>query len=161
MKIYPDNWKKAAVRTGTVIILIVLVNAFCLGMYRTYGMSMEPTVRDGAVVFVNKLAYKFHLPQRGDIVVFRTSNRPYVYFMKRVLAFSGETVEFRNGVLFINGAEISEPYLIERGDWNVPPFVVRSGHMFVCGDNRVMAWDDHFHPEITSHTLVGKVKWHR
>ena len=122
---------------------------------------MEPTIRDGSIVFANKIAYKINEPERFDIVIFRTSNRPYVYFVKRIIAFSGETVEFKNGDLFINGKLIEEPYLEEKGDWNVKLFAVKNGKMFVCGDNRLTRWEDHFHPQISKKNITGRVIGYR
>ncbi|MGB9642491.1 MAG: signal peptidase I, partial [Candidatus Ratteibacteria bacterium] len=128
---------------------------------RAFGMSMEPTIKDGSIVLVNKLAYRFHSVKRGDIVIFRTSNRPYVYFIKRVIAFSGEIVEFKNGQLYINGHEVSEIYLAEKGNWDVKPFTVKQHHIFVCGDNRLTDWDAHFHPQISTKNIIGKAIGYR
>lgn len=156
IKIFPTNYKFAILRTSTIIVALIIVRLFFIQWFKTFGMSMEPTIHDGSIVIVNKLAYRFHPIKRGDIVVFRTSNRPYVYFIKRVLAFSGEKVEFRNGLLFINNIQMPEPYLKEHGDWDTKPFIVKKDHFFVCGDNRNVAWDSHFHPEISMKNIIGK-----
>ncbi len=120
-------------------------------------MSMEPTIHDGSIVFANKIVYKLKPVQRGDIIVFRTSNRPYAYFVKRVIAFSGEKVEFKNGNLFINDKPYKETYLTEKGEWNVEPFYVKEGKIFVCGDNRITDWQSHFHPQISKKNIIGRV----
>lgn len=124
-------------------------------------MSMEPTIHDGSIVFVNKIAYRIKPVKRGDIVVFRTSNKPYVYFVKRVIAFSEEKVEFKNGVLFVNDIQVDETYLAEKGNWNVRPFVVKKDKIFVCGDNRLISWEGHFHPQISVKNIVGTVIGYR
>ncbi|MCX7705528.1 MAG: signal peptidase I [bacterium] len=157
MRIFPRNWKIALIRTGCVVLFLVIVRVFFIQWFRAFGMSMEPTIHDGSIVLVNKIAYRIKQIQRGDIIVFRTSNRPYVYFVKRVIAFSGEKVEFKNGKLFINEKEMDEPYLEENGDWDVEPFVVKEGKIFVCGDNRLTSWEGHFHPQISMKNIVGKV----
>ncbi|MCM8821875.1 MAG: signal peptidase I [Candidatus Omnitrophica bacterium] len=161
MKIFPENWRLAFVRTASVILVLIVLRVFFIQWFRTFGMSMEPTIRDGSIVFANKIAYKINEPERFDIVIFRTSNRPYVYFVKRIIAFSGETVEFKNGYLFINGKMLEEPYLEEKGEWNVKPFVVKSGKIFVCGDNRLTRWENHFHPQISIRNITGRVMGHR
>ncbi|MCM8815992.1 MAG: signal peptidase I [Candidatus Omnitrophica bacterium] len=161
MKIFPKNWRIALIRTGCVIFLLVIVRLFLFQWFQTFGMSMEPTIHDGSIVFVNKMAYRIKPVQRGDIIVFRTSNKPYVYFVKRVIAFSGETVEFKNGILFIDGKQIDEPYIYEKGNWNVNPFVVKENKIFVCGDNRLIAWENHFHPQISMKNITGKVIGYR
>lgn len=156
IKISPTNYKIAILRISAIITVLIIVRLFFIQWFKTFGMSMEPTIGDGSIVIVNKLSYKFHPVKRGDIVVFRTSNRPYVYFIKRVIAFSEEKVEFRKGVLFINDIQMSEPYINEPGDWDTPPFIVKKDHFFVCGDNRKMRWDSHFHPEISIKNIIGK-----
>ncbi|MCM8789063.1 MAG: signal peptidase I [Candidatus Omnitrophica bacterium] len=161
MKIFPENWRLAFIRTTIVVIALIIVRMFFIQWFRAFGMSMEPTIHDGSIVFANKIAYKISEPGRFDIVVFRTSNRPYVYFVKRIIAFSGETVEFKNGNLFINGKMIEEPYLKEKGKWNVEPFVVKNGKIFVCGDNRLTSWEGHFHPQISIKNITGRVIGHR
>ncbi|HON05151.1 MAG TPA: signal peptidase I [Candidatus Ratteibacteria bacterium] len=161
IRIFPTNYKIAIIRTSAVIVLLIIIRLFFIQWFRAFGMSMEPTVHDGSIVLVNKIAYKFHQIRRGDIVIFRTSNKPYVYFIKRVLAFPGEKVEFKNGVLFINDVEVPEPYLKERGNWNTEPFIVKENHFFVCGDNRIMPWDDHFHPQISMKNILGSAIGYR
>ena len=157
MKILPENWKFAVFRIICVIIVLVFIRVIFIQWFRAFGTSMEPTISDGSIVFVNKITYKVHPVKRGDIIVFRTSNKPYVYFIKRVLGLPGEKIEFREGLLFINGVEMPEPYLKERGDWNTQPFIVRKNHFFVCGDNRLVAWENHFHPQISMKNIVGRV----
>jgi signal peptidase I len=156
MRIFPENWRIAVIRTTAFVLVIILIRTFALQWFRAFGMSMEPTIKDGSIVLANKLVYRFRPVQRGDIVIFRTSNKPYVYFIKRVIAFPGEKVEFRNGKLFINDKEIIEPYIKERGDWNVEPFIVKEGHFFVCGDNRLTFWEGHLHPQISMKNIIGK-----
>ncbi len=157
IKIFPENYKIAIIRTSAIIVLLVVIRFFFIQWFRIFGMSMEPTIHDGSIVLVNKIAYKFHNVERGDIVVFRTSNRPYVYFVKRILAFPGEKLEFRKGRLFINGIEMPEPYLKECGYWNVRPIIIKENHYFVCGDNRTTSWESHFHPQISKKNIVGKL----
>lgn len=161
IKIFPKNYKIAVIRTSFVIVVLIIIRMFFFQWFRTFGMSMEPTIRDGSIVLVNKIAYKFQTPERGDIIVFRTSSKPYVYFVKRVIGFSGETVEFKNGQLFINGNKIEEPYLTEKGSWNVSPFVVKEGKIFVCGDNRLTDWESHLHPQISIKNITGRVIGYR
>jgi len=161
MKIFPKNWKIAIIRTFSIIVTIALIRTLLFQWFYTFGTSMEPTIKDGSIVFVNKLAYKFVSIKRGDIIVFRTSNRPYVYFVKRVIGFPGEKIEFKNGKLFINDKEVNEPYIKQKGNWNVEPFIVKNGYLFVCGDNRLTLWEENFHPQISMKNIVGKVIGYR
>jgi signal peptidase I len=151
------NWKKAIIRTSITIILLILINTFWITGFKTFGQSMEPTIGNNSFVFVNKLAYIHHLPQIGDIIVFRTSNRPYLYFVKRVLGLPGDIVSFKNGTLYINGIKTSQPYIIFKNHWTVKPFRVKKGFVFVTGDNRHFTWNQQFHAQINIKDIVGKV----
>lgn len=161
ISLFPKNYKIAVIRTSAVIIVLLIIRLFFFQWFRAFGMSMEPTIHDGSIVLVNKIAYKYQKPERGDIIVFGTSNKPYVYFVKRIIGFSGETIEFKNGQLFINGKKIEEPYLTEKGNWNVLPFVVKQGKIFVCGDNRLTDWESHIHPQISMKNIIGRVIGYR
>lgn len=77
--------------------------------------------------------------------------------LKRVVALAGETVEFRKGVLYVNGNLIEEPYLRYRSDWQLPPRTVSLGHVYVVGDNRGTAIKRHKFGEININRIVGGV----
>ena len=72
---------------------------------------MEPTVLIGDHVVVDKSAYAFSEPKRGDIAFYRSTERPQTIFMKRIVGMSGETIEIRNREVFVNGKKIDEPYV--------------------------------------------------
>ena len=88
-------------------------------------------------VFINKLAYDFGGPQRGDIVLFESLEGGEDDLIKRVIAVEGDTVEIRNGVLYLNGESQAEPYLKRPKDYSsFGPETVPEDHVFVMGDNR-------------------------
>lgn len=115
--------------------------------------SMEGTILVGDHLFLNKLPYGPEIPlmhwripvlktiRRGDIVVFRYPRNPEEAFLKRVIAVSGDRVEIRNGVLYIDSSPVNEPYVIHRNPRRsaveeMGPVVVPPGSLFVMGDNR-------------------------
>ena len=157
MRILPDNWRFAFLRVAVVIVLIFIVNTCFVGIFRTFGVSMEPTVKNGTIVFINKLAYRHHIPDRGDIIIFRTSDRPYVYFLKRVIGLPGDIVEYKNGILITNGKTQTEPYLRFQGNWTAGPFRVKEGHVFAVGDNRTFDWNEQFHAEVRFKNITGRI----
>ncbi len=77
--------------------------------------------------------------------------------LKRVVALQGETVEFRKGVLYVNGNLIEEPYVRHRSDWQLPPRMIELGHVYVVGDNRGTSMDRHRFGEINMNRVVGGV----
>lgn len=141
----------------TLILFFLLIRTFVIQPFRAFGSSMEPTIHDGKIIFVNRIIYKFRKPERGEIVVFRTSNKPYIYFVKRVIAKEGERVKIVNGYVFINGKKLNEKYVVYRNKWNMPEIKVKSNHIFVIGDNRGMDISAHLKGEVSFKNIIGKV----
>ena len=111
---------------------------------RVAGLSMAPTYKSNRVNLVNRLAYRNSEPERGDVVgVWPREGSRSVMLMKRVIGLPGETVDFRNGTVFIDGSPLEEPYVQFASDWNLAPVVVGEGEYFVVGDNRSMPADAH------------------
>jgi signal peptidase I len=147
-------------------LAIVLKTFFVQAFYIPSG-SMEPTLHPGDRVLVRKVLYA---PDRGDIIVFSDpEGRPgpdrglvggflhwlsegigfarpeHEDFIKRVIGLPGETVEIRNGRLFVDGLQIPEPYLEGREDTrDYGPVKVPKGQLFVLGDNRLNSNDSRF-----------------
>ncbi len=134
-------------------IVFLLVNA-ATGRFRIDGSSMETTLHDGEYVIINRLVYKLHPPQRGDVIVFlREQRRDYI---KRVLGLPGETIEIRQGQVFINGQAVTEPYLREMGAYSMAPRVIGAGEYFVLGDNRNNSSDSHNWGTVPFSAIDGK-----
>lgn len=77
--------------------------------------------------------------------------------LKRVVALQGETVEFRQGELYVNGKLLEEPYVLYRSDWELPPRAIALGHVYVVGDNRGTPMAQHKFGEINMDRIVGGV----
>jgi len=137
-----------------IIAIIALAAAFLLRMFVVQqfavdGQSMLGTLHSGDRVLVNKLSYDFHDPRHGDIVVLKDKEESLEErdLIKRVIALPGETIEYRDCELFINGNLVDEPYLDPQlvtkdhcGD-SQSRVQVAPGHVFVMGDNRSASLD--------------------
>jgi signal peptidase I len=77
--------------------------------------------------------------------------------LKRIVALQGETIEFRKGLLYVNGNLIEEPYIHHRFEWELPPRKVAPGHVYVVGDNRETPMGRHRFGEINMNRIVGGV----
>lgn len=132
----------------TVLIAVVLalvVRGFVVETFVVLGPSMEPTLHDLERLFVNKLVYRLREPSRGDIVVFAYPRDLHRDFIKRVIGLPGDTVEIRDGRVFINGEFIQEPYVVYPDHHTNHGLVtVPSDSVFVLGDNRRNSEDSRY-----------------
>lgn len=135
--------------------LFLVINAISARV-RVDGTSMLPTLQDGEFVLVNRLAYRFGQPQRGDIVVFHYPTDPKQEdLIKRVIGLPGDEVKVENGAVYVNGIRLKEPYIAAApaydGTWPVP-----EGSLFVLGDNRNKSSDSHAWGFVPYEDVVGK-----
>lgn len=127
------------------VVLAGLIMIFLGGSIRVDGSSMEPGLRDGERLIVEKLTYRFRPPARGEVVVLRwPAPDPRPAYIKRVIGLPGDRVEFAGGRVVLNGRVLEEPYLAEpmRGEFG--PYVVPPDRYFVLGDNRNRSEDSRF-----------------
>jgi signal peptidase I len=144
-------------RVAALIIVSIIVFGFVLEPIRVQGISMLPTYRNRQFDFVNRLAYLFHEPRRGDVVAIRLVAGPHVMYMKRIVGLPGETVGFHRGFLLVNGKAMFEPYVKTPCDWELPPRTVAPDQVYVVGDNRGMPAIDHDKGMASRRLIVGKV----
>ena len=148
-------------RTLVRIILLVggcllVFNHFVLVPIFVDGGSMLPTYREHGVNFVNRLAYRFHEPRRGDVVAIRTTGLSIMY-LKRIIGLPGETVAFHRGRVLIDGQVLDEPYVKFSCDWELPPKRLGTNQYYFVGDNRSMTPGEHFKGVGDRGRIVGKV----
>jgi signal peptidase I len=152
------NWKRFVLDIlETLVLAVVLyfgINAVSARV-RVDGFSMRPTLQDGEYILVNKLAYKFSEPSRGDIIVFIFPVNPEEDLIKRIIGIPGDTITVQDGVLTVNGAVVDEPYInappAYNGTWQVP-----EGNLFVLGDNRNDSRDSHQWGLLPMQNVIGR-----
>lgn len=146
-----------AVIVGALVVALV-VKTFLFQAFYIPSESMEPTLEKGDRVLVNKLSYDFHDVRRGDVIVFQLSDEEVGQdgirdLIKRVIGLPGDTIETREGAVYVNDRRVEEPYLDKgtiTGDPSVssnpsiPRQVVPDGHVFVLGDNRDNSADSRY-----------------
>lgn len=169
-----------------VVNFTVLVNR----QNTVYGSSMEPTLYEGDRVYTTMLPYIFGSPEVGDVVVFDYSRHEKgmgyfymigevlrnnritqwmqgkenmstdVYWIKRVVAVAGDTVEFRDGQFYRNGELVVEDYILSQTMTKYPEnqvIKVEEGHVFVMGDNRYESQDSRYIGCISEDIIIGKM----
>ncbi len=154
------NWKLTVARLVVFVAACFLVSRFILLPVRVEGISMLPTYQNDSVNFVNRLAYLWHPPRRGDVVGIRLSSPgimpPSIMYLKRDVGLPGETVIFVNGRVLIDGQLLKEPYVKYSCDWNLPPVKLGPNQYFVVGDNRSMPSEYHVFGKVLRDHIVGK-----
>ena len=146
-----------------VVLGLSFFAAYSLGMHVTVmGSSMEDTLEDGDTVFVNRVAYLVSEPQAGDIVVFLLNgNEKDHYYVKRVVAVPGDTVQIVDGVLYVNGEMYDEEdtEAIKTAGLAQEEITLGEDEYFVLGDNRNSSEDSRYANigNVKSEYIIGKV----
>ena len=156
-----SGWIRDILETILPALLIVLVvNVFLAQATRVEGQSMEPNLHNNQRLIIEKISYRFHPPHRGDIVVIKMPNRHSDPLIKRVVGLPGETIEIRDGHVYINGQMLNEPYLEQLTYGNTGPHVIAPGYIFVLGDNRGASNDSRSFGEVQISNILGHA-WFR
>jgi len=160
------EWIKAIV-VGFLVFL--LIRTFFFSNYVVEGSSMMPTLQDGNKLIVNKFVYKISDLDRFDVIVFHANEKED--YVKRIIGLPGDTIEYKDDKLYINGKYYEEPYLEKykkqfsgsklTGDFTLLEKTgfekVPEGTVFVLGDNRLGSWDSRHFGFVSISQIVGEV----
>jgi signal peptidase I len=178
---------KELLETAIFILLVFLIVRGVIQNFKIEGQSMEPSLHTGQYILVNKIVYfhfdlnapsqllpgntqpskivyPFHLPRRGEVVVFEYPNDISKDYIKRVIGLPGDTVTIKNSQVYVNDVLLDEPYLrgvqttCRTGDpcSDAQPVRVEPGTVFVMGDNRVNSSDSREWGALPLDRIIGK-----
>lgn len=153
---FGSNPRRTAVRILVLAAVSLMTFRWVLIPVRTQGISMQPTYQSGAFTFVNRLAFVRRGPARGDIVAIRMAG-PHVVYVKRIIGLPGDRLEIVQGQVLIDGAPLAEPYVQNRGPWDVPEITLRDAEYYVIGDNRGMRASDHDFGRVDGGRILGRI----
>ena len=139
-----EELKSWIVSITSAVLVAVLIRYFIVELYVVDGPSMQPTLQDGERLVVNKFIYHWRDPMRSEVVIFRYPRDHSRDFIKRVIAVGGDTIEIKDGHVFVNDALVNEDYIAEKTRTEYPKQTVPEGTLFVCGDNRRNSLDSRF-----------------
>ncbi|MBF0522386.1 MAG: signal peptidase I [Candidatus Omnitrophica bacterium] len=159
-------------------ILAMVIRTFFIQAFKIPSGSMRPTLIEGDRLMVNKLRYGpkipftrnrihgFSVPKRGDIIVFVYPEDPKKDFIKRLIAFGGETVEIKDGHIYINDQLVDEPRIKDRIYYNGGDYgqegkktKIPDGNVFVLGDNSASSHDSRYWGFVPQENIVGRAEF--
>lgn len=139
--------------------LAMLIQAFLVKPYIVPTGSMIPTIQLGDRVLCDRVSYRFHAPRPGEIIVFRNPMAGSTPLVKRIIAVGGQTLEIKEGYVYIDGVRQEEPYIApeRRGTYSsVRPYTVPEGMLWVMGDNRIESGDSRIFGPIPVSDVLGR-----
>jgi signal peptidase I len=173
-QIVPPNTKQASHRQTALLrevvetLLLTALVFFAVRGSVQYtpinGPSMQPGLQSEQGVIVNKLAYVFGAPHRGDVIVFHPPISPSEEYIKRIIAIPGDTIEITDTTIKVNGVQLNEPYVNpadtgpnENGQV-IPSTKLGPGEYWVMGDNRGNSIDSRAFGTVPRQNIVGKAE---
>lgn len=142
------------------VVALLLIHFVVRSFYIPSG-SMRPTLEVNDFILVNEMLYDITRPVRGDIVVFHQPQEgagEKTDLIKRVVGIENDTIEVKDGQLYINEQPIQEDFILESMEDNFGPERVKEGHIFVMGDNRNDSSDSRYIGQIPLKNLVGRAE---
>lgn len=160
----PSLWIEALQTVGLSLVIALGMRQFVAEARVVPTGSMEPTVQINDRLVIEKISYRFHAPERGDIIVFQAPEKALVMsgsvnkdaYLKRVIGLPGETVEVADGKVLINGKALAEDYIKAPPNYVWGPNVVPEDQYLVLGDNRNGSLDGHVWGFLPKETIIGK-----
>lgn len=146
-------------KIATVLLILgLLTHYFFFTILVVRGKSMLPNFTDGEVLIINKIAYRYIPPARGDVVAMYWPGETEKRFIKRIVGLPGETVMVRDGKVYINGVRLNEEYLDSSVvTSNELDRTLQSNEYFVFGDNRANSSDSRAWGPVPKSFLIGKI----
>lgn len=178
----PINWKKEFIGWAKIVVFAVVAafiidNVLIVNAEVPSG-SMENTIMTHSRMIGWRWSYAFDKkPQRGDVIIFKYPDDPSKNYVKRVIGLPGDRVKVEEGIVYINGGQIDEPYVVfkdkndniverdDRGDFE--EVLVPDNSYFVMGDNRYNSWDSRYWLTtnfVSEDKILGKAVfcyWHK
>lgn len=136
-----------------VFVLVLLIVIYVVSFQQVIGPSMQPTLNEGSFIAINKFSFKLRDIKRNEIVVFRHDEK---YLIKRIIGLPGETIEYKDNRLYIDGEPYEESFLnnVVTDDYNTG--VISEEKYFVLGDNRENSLDGNDFGLIDKKDIIGK-----
>lgn len=155
------NWLRLAISFDIVLVIGTLFRILVLQPYMVEGDSMENNFHNEETLLVDKISYKFHNPQRSDVIIFVAPQNPKDDYIKRIIGLPGDTFSIKNSKVYINDELLQEPYLADNIVTNfsksgISQIKLQDGEYFVLGDNRTNSSDSREWGVVPKNNIIGK-----
>lgn len=161
-----EKFKKEAIEWSKIIVT-ALIFAFIITQFirptLVRGESMYPTLVENDYLIINRMAYKFNEPKKGDIIVFKTNllqeDGKHKDLVKRVIAVSGDHIKIEDSKVYVNDKLLDEPYIHDNYTEGNIDMVIPEGEVFTMGDNREESLDSRYEDVglVDDKDIMGKV----
>lgn len=162
----PSNWLR---RNSTTLLIMALLSIPAYFLASRYvvtavviqGRSMMPTLKDGEHYYLNRWQYLMMAPKRGDIVVIKDPGHDD-FAVKRIVAQPFDWINIKNGILYVNGRRLDEPYLAKETRTDTPDLKEKwiqlgKDQYYMLGDNRENSEDSRFYGRVMRENIIGKL----
>lgn len=167
MKSFFDTTREYVIEFLKLVLIssaiIIPIRYFLIQPFYVKGASMEQSFYDKEYLIIDEFSYRFNAPERGDVVIFKYPKDPSQYFIKRVIGMPGETVEIKDGYVFLKDENGESKFLDESLYLNSDTLTytdltmeLKEGEYFVLGDNREASLDSRVFGPLHEEFLIGK-----
>lgn len=150
------------IKVVVIALAIVLpIRTFLFQPFLVKGQSMEPNFHNGDYLIVDQISYRLREPKRGEVIIFKYPKNPSQKYIKRIIGLPGESVEIKDGKVFISGVELKESEYLEGSvnteERNYGSIHLRDNEYFVMGDNRPLSSDSRIWGVLPKNYIIGRV----
>lgn len=139
------------------LAIILPIRYFLVQPFIVQGASMEPNFHDHEYLIINEIEYRLSQPERGEVAILKDPRDSKTYLIKRIIGLPGETIEIKNGRVYIDDKELNETYIADFGPESFDPVKLGDQEYYVLGDNRTNSFDSRRFGPVTRDSLIGKV----
>jgi signal peptidase I len=146
------------------LAIIIPIRYFLIQPFFVQGASMEPNYQDGEYLIIDEISYRFRLPERGEVLVFKYPQNPSEFFIKRIIGLPGETVKINGNQIIIENKTNPNGFILDESSYlkTVPSMgqetvTLKPDEYYVLGDNRAASFDSRRWGSLPKDDIVGKV----